>query len=474
MDSPVRLPEQVEHVRALLQRQRLLAELTHRQQGPKRDLLEALQNRQSLGALRQHLRGLHPADLAHILESLPHDERLLVWHEIDARQAAQVLPELSGRVRTGLLDVTSSGEQAGILGSMDPEDLAWLADDVDPQALAAAYERLDAQQISWLRASEGWPDDTVGQLMTHDLVATRDTATLGDALEDLRARASLPRQADALFVVDARNVLRGVLPLRELLLSPAERPIVDAMQAAVTALAPGTPAALAAQDFERYDLVSAPVCDERGKLVGRLTVEAVMDFVRRRAERQALGRAGLAGEEDLFASARASARNRWLWLAVNLVTAFAASRVIGFFESTIGQLVALATLMPIVASVGGNTGNQTVAVMIRSLALGQLSATGLRHLFVKELQVSVMNGLVWGSVMGLFALALYRNAALGAVMATAILLNLLVAAVVGIVVPLVLHHAGRDPAQRASVLLTFTTDSMGFFLFLALAKAFLV
>jgi magnesium transporter len=220
--------------------------------------------------------------------------------------------------------------------------------------------------------------------------------------------------------------------------------------------------------------VTAPVVDERGKLLGRLTVDAVVDFIRAQSEIQALRSAGLAGEEDLFAPAWASARNRWLWLAVNLVTAFLASRVIGAFEETIAGLVALATLMPIVASIGGNTGNQTVALMIRGLSLDQITAANIRHLLRKELTVSVLNGLVWGGVVGLLASLLYRNLPLGGVMAGAVLLNLIVSALVGVAVPLALHRAGRDPAQGASVLLTFTTDSMGFFIFLALARAFLI
>ena len=214
--------------------------------------------------------------------------------------------------------------------------------------------------------------------------------------------------------------------------------------------------------------------DERHRLVGRLTVDEVMDFVREEADEDALNRAGLSGEEDLFASLWDSARNRWLWLSVNLVTAFIASRVIGVFADTIASLVALATLMPIVAGVGGNTGNQTIALVIRGLALGQINAGNTLHLFIKELGVSLLNGAVWGSMMGLITFALYRNVALSLVMSAAMLLNLIVAALIGITVPLLLNKWGRDPALGSSVLLTFTTDSMGFFIFLGLATLFLL
>ena len=237
----------------------------------------------------------------------------------------------------------------------------------------------------------------------------------------------------------------------------------------VAAFTPDQPATDAAQAFERYDLVSAPVVDDLGKLIGRLRIDAVLDFVRVAADQDALVRAGLRGAEDLFATVRQSFRNRWPWLCLNLGTAFVASRVIGWFEEEIVRIAALAALMPIVASLGGNTGNQTVALVTRALALDQLRGSRLR-LVRKELAVGAVNGLLWGGVLGILALALYHSAPLGAVMMTAVVLNLLVAAVAGIAVPLALHRLGRDPAHGSSVVLTFVTDGMGFLLFLGLAR----
>jgi magnesium transporter len=276
-----------------------------------------------------------------------------------------------------------------------------------------------------------------------------------------------------LFVIDWRHQLKGVLPLATLLLNPPDTPVAAVMEREVVSFDPNGDAKEAARAFERYDLVSAPVVDARHRLVGRLTVDAVMDFVREESDEDALNRAGLRGEEDLFASVWDSARNRWLWLSINLVTAFMASRVIGLFEGTIAHLVAQATLMPIVAGVGGNTGNQTNTLVIRGLALGQIGDGSLLRLFLKELGVGLLNGVVFGGIMGLFAFALYRKPDLGLVMAAAMLLNLLVAALVGVSVPLLLHRSGRDPAFGSSVLLTFTTDSMGFLIFLGLATLFL-
>ena len=300
----------------------------------------------------------------------------------------------------------------------------------------------------------------------------RETQTVAEVLEDLRAR-EIPDQTDRLFVVDTRQIVRGALPLHMLVRGDPAAAVRDLMLADVETFTPDTPAAQAAKAFERYDLVSAAVVDDRGKLVGRITIDRVMDYLRESAEQLALTRAGLRGAEDLFATVRQSVHNRWPWLALNLVTAFLASRVISQFETTITSVVALAALMPIVASIGGNTGNQTVALVIRALALDQLRDQH-RQLVRKELTVSLVNGLMWGVITGILAFALYHDAALGAVMMTAVLLNLIVAAVTGIAVPLILHRARRDPAQGASVMLTFITDSMGFFLFLGLAHLLLL
>jgi magnesium transporter len=273
--------------------------------------------------------------------------------------------------------------------------------------------------------------------------------------------------------VDARHVLRGAVPLQTLLLTDPSVPVLGAAVPDAVTFGPLDHVQQAASAFERYDLVSAPVVDDRGKLVGRLTVDAVMDYVRREADLRALKQAGLTRDEDLFARPLDSALNRWPWLGINLVTAFVASRVIGQFEHTIRDLSALAALMPIVASIGGNTGNQTMAIMIRALSGDQVRGSGAVRLLNKELVVSLLNGSIWGVVVGVVAIALYANYALGAVMTAAVVLNLVVAAVAGVVIPFGLHSTGRDPAYGSSVLLTFITDAMGFFLFLGLAAAFL-
>jgi magnesium transporter len=468
------LQDSLSHVRDLLERHRVLEQLTRSQEVPNRELLEVLQRRQNVAELHHKLRALHPADLAHILEALPTDDRLTVWREIEPGKAGEVLVEMSRAVRGPVVEATDPDALRAILAKMDADDIAYVAEDVPSAILEEVYRTLDARDRVWVESSVSLPEGSVGVLMTPEVVSVREGWTVEACLAEIRRCGRLPRQADSLFVIDGRHVLRGAIALQDVLVSPPERPVAELMREDVVAFTPDDRASQAAAAFERYDLVSAPVVDDRGKLVGRVTVDAVMDFLRREAELRDLKRAGLSGEEDLFAPVWASARNRWSWLALNLVTAFLASRVIGVFSETIEKLVALATLMPVVASVGGNTGNQTVALLVRALALDQVTAGNLRHLVAKELGVSLVNGLMWGAVMGTFALVLYRSAALGLVMAAAILLNLLVAAVVGLAVPFLLQRSGRDPAQGASVLLTFTTDGMGFFLFLGLARAFLV
>jgi magnesium transporter len=231
---------------------------------------------------------------------------------------------------------------------------------------------------------------------------------------------------------------------------------------------------VAASAFERYDLVSAPVVDTNDRLVGRVTVDEVLDFVRQSGEEDLLAQAGLREEEDVFASVWASFRNRWAWLAVNLVTAFIASRVIGLFDGSIEKLVALAALMPIVAGIGGNSGNQTITMIVRAVALGQVTAANARQLIGKEITVSLVNGVVWGGVIGLVAAVLYKNVALGLVMVLAMTLNLMLAALMGVLIPVTMLKVGRDPAVGSSVLITAVTDSGGFFIFLGLATLFLI
>ncbi len=472
--SPESVQESLHVVQALLRKHELVESLVHKQQGPKHDLVESLVHKQNLAELRSKLDELHPADVAYILESLPLDQRLLVWDLVKAERDGEILLEVSDAVRETLIESMDSEELLAAAETLDTDEIADLAPDLPQDVIEELLQSLDARNRARLQSAMSYDEDSVGGLMDYDMVTLRDDITLEVALRYLRRLGELPDQTDKLFVVDQQDALKGVLPLKRLLIHDPSALVSAVMVDDVVLFHPEDEAHDAAQAFERYDLVTAPVVDADNHLIGRLTVDVVVDYIRDASEAEKLGLAGLREEEDLFASVWKSVQNRWAWLAINLVTAFIASRVIGAFEGSIEKLVALAALMPIVAGIGGNSGNQTITMIVRALALGQLQPVSARKLILKELGVAGLNGLIWGSVMGLIAYWLYSNIALGAVIMSAMTLNLLLAAIMGVLIPLFMVKTGRDPAVGSSVLITAITDSGGFFIFLGLATLILL
>ena len=466
--------ESLQHVQALLHKQQIVESLVHKQEMPKHDLVESLVHKQHLAELRKLLDTLHPADVAYILEALPLDQRLLVWDLVKAERDGEILLEASDAVRESLIKSMDTEELLAAAETLDTDEIADLAPDLPQDVIEELLQSLDAQNRARLQSAMSFDEDTVGALMDYDMVSVRDDVTLEVALRYLRRLGELPDQTDKLFIVDSQDHLKGVLPLKRLLTLDPDSTIREVMVEDVVVFQSTDEARAAAQAFERYDLVTAPVVDSNNRLIGRLAVDVVMDYIREEAEAEKLGLAGLREEEDLFASVWKSVQNRWAWLAVNLVTALIASRVIGLFEGSIEKLVALAALMPIVAGIGGNSGNQTITMIVRALALGQLQATATRKLLRKELGVAGLNGLLWGSVMGVIAYLLYKNIFLSMVITGAMTLNLLLAAVMGVMIPLFMTKFGRDPAVGSSVLITAITDSGGFFIFLGLATVFLL
>jgi magnesium transporter len=472
--KPQTVQENLDQVVELLRKARVVETLVHKQEMPRHELVESLVHKQNLAALQKKLDELHPADVAHILEALPLDERLIIWDLVKAEQDGEILLEVSDAVRESLIAQMDSEELLAAAETLDTDEIADLAPDLPHDVVQDILDSLDAQNRARLQSVMSYPEDTVGALMDFDMVTVRADISLEVAQRYLRWLGELPDQTDKLFVVDREDILVGVLPLKRLLLREPEMDVAAVMVADPVTIHPEDSASEAAQAFERYDLVTVPVVDANNKLVGRMTVDAVLDFVREESDSDMLNLAGLREEEDLFSSVGKSVKNRWTWLAVNLVTAFIASRVIGLFEGSIEKLVALAALMPIVAGIGGNSGNQTITMIVRALALGQIHVSSARRLFAKEIGVSLLNGLLWGSVIGLVAYWLYHNAALSVVMVGAMTLNLLLAAVMGVSIPLAMHKLGRDPAVGSSVLITAVTDSGGFFIFLGLATIFLL
>jgi magnesium transporter len=472
--APESVQQHLQEINAILQKQRLVEGLVHKQEMPRHELVESLVHKQHHAELQKKLDSLHPADIAYILEALPRDQRLTVWDLVKADRDGEILLEVSEPVRESLIAYMEPAELVAAAETLDADELADLAPDLPDDVMQDVFRALPVEEREQLRAAMSYAEGSVGALMDFDLVTIRDDVTLEVVLRYLRRLDELPDHTDQIFVVDRRERLRGVLPFHTLLVNDPERSVAEVMKTDMLALKPADKAAEAAQAFERYDLVTAPVVDERSRLVGRVTVDAVLDYVREAAENERLNRGGLREEEDIFSSVWASARNRWPWLAVNLVTAFAASRVIGVFEGSIERLVALAALMPIVAGIGGNSGNQTITMIVRSLALGQISQPSARALLRKEIVIALLNGLVWGGIIGLFAMLLYRSVPLGLVMTAAMTLNLLVAALFGVFIPMLMHKLGRDPALGSSVLITAITDSGGFFIFLGLATLCLI
>ena len=429
---------------------------------------------ESQAELRRQLDELHPADIAFILESLPLDDRLAVWQLVKADRDGEILLEVSDAVRESLIADMDRHEILAAVEPLDADELADLVEDLPTAMLPELMASLDTQQREQVQSALSYEDDQVGALMDFEMVTIREDVSLEVVLRYLRRWDELPAQTDKLFVINHDNLLTGVLPLHWLLVNPPEKMVSAVMAPDVNTFHPTDDAYDVAQAFERYDLVTAPVVDERGHLIGRITIDAMVDVIREEGESEALSRGGLREEEDIFASVWASLKNRWSWLAINLVTAFIASRVIGLFEGSIERLVALAALMPIVAGIGGNSGNQTITMIVRALALNQITAESAKRLWRKELTVSLLNGLVWGGVIGIVAWLLYDSVSLGLVMTAAMTLNLLLAAFAGVGIPVLMTKFGRDPALGSSVLITAMTDSGGFFIFLGLATIFLM
>jgi len=427
-----------------------------------------------LAKVRAKLDRLHPADIAVVLETLPRDERLVVWNLVKAERDGEILLELSDAVRESLIASMEPGELLAAAETLEADEIADLLPDLPEDVAQDVIRALPQEERERLRAALSYEEGTVGALMDFDQVTVREDVTLEAVTRYLRRLDELPGHTDQLFVLDRERRLRGIVPLARLIVSDLELEVSQVMSQESLQLHPEDGAEDAAQAFERYDLVSAPVVDHFGRLIGRLTVNSVVDHIREKSAQTQLAESGLQEEEDVFAPVWNSFRNRWAWLALNLVTAFIASRVIGAFEGSIEKLVALAALMPIVAGIGGNSGNQTITMIVRALALGQIQSEYWRRLLRKELGVAMLNGVAWGTLLGAVAYALYGNVSLGGVMALAMLLNLLLAAGMGVAIPYFRVRLGRDPAVGASVLITACTDSGGFFIFLGLATLFLL
>jgi len=436
-------------------------------------VIEMLRNN-DVEAVKSLLADLHPAEIAHLLESFPSDQRTLIWARIPRELDGEILTNLNEEVRTALIHKMPPEELVAATESLDTDDLADILPEMPADAAQELLLTMEQTDRDRLRSVLSYDEDTAGGLMDLDIITIRADIQLDVVLRYLRRLEEMPPSTDKLFVIDREDHYLGHLPLTTLLVSNPQVLVKDLMLTREEAIPAEISEREVASRFEKRDLISAPVVDVNGKLIGRITIDDVVDVIRDDAEHSMMSMAGLNEEADMFAPIILSTRRRAVWLGISMVSALMAAFVIHLFEGTIEKFVALAVLMPIVASMGGIAGSQTLTLVIRGVALGQVSGSNARQLIVKELWVSGLNGILWAIVLGLIAWSWFDDMNLGMVIGAAIIINLIVSAIAGATIPLILRRIGADPALGGSVVLITITDVMGFFAFLGLATIFLL
>ncbi len=435
--------------------------------------LRAALGQGTLRSAHRMVNALHPAEIALLIESLPPAQRELVWDMVDPELEGEVLVELNESIRAGLIEGMEDEELLAVAEGMELDDLAHLVADLPETVTLQLLKSLDQQDRERLSTVLSFPDDSAGGLMNTDAVSLRPDVTVEVVLRYLRMRGELPEKTDRLFVVDRHDIYLGTVPLTRLLTSDLELAVGELLESEAPRIDPETPAHDVSQLFQDRDLISAAVVSKEGRLLGRITIDDVVDVIREEAAHSVLSMVGLHDEEDVFAGILISTRRRLFWLGINLVTAILAGLVVSRFEGTIEKVAALATLMPIVASMGGIAGTQTVTLIIRGLALGQIQWANARWLLFKEIAVGGLNGIIWAAVIGGLTAFWFGTWKIAAIIAAAMLINLLAAASVGVLVPLTLRRFKIDPALSAGVILTTFTDCIGFATLLGLGALFL-
>lgn len=438
-----------------------------------RRLNDALE-REAISEVYALVNELHPADVALLLESLPEGERDIVWAQLHPASVAEVLAEADDAVRATYMRQMAPQALAAVAQEVDPDDAADILQDLPEPFADEVLRAMDEQHRERLQAVLAYPEDTAGGLMNVDVLTVRADVSLETVLRYLRLRREIPEKTNRLFVVDRNDVYVGMLRLADLLIRDPE----DGVEAHIIDEHDAIPATMDSHEvarlFEQHNLISAPVVDEGGKLIGRITIDDVVDVIRDEGDQAFMRMAGLDEEDDIFAAVFTTSRRRMLWLGVNLATALLASWVIGLFEATIEKMVALAVLMPVVASMGGIAGSQTLTVVIRGMALGQVGQSNARWLLSREVLVGLINSLMWALVVALIATYWFGQPGLGIIVAIALIINLVIAAIVGTLLPLIMRRLLIDPALAGSVVLTTVTDVVGFMTFLGLGALFLV
>jgi len=419
--------------------------------------------------VRHLLNSLSAAEIGDLLESLPLAKRLAVWEMTDPEQDGDVLVDVNDEVRVSLIRGTAPEDLVAAVDDLDLDDLADILDDLPDAVSSEVLRSMDRQERERLAQVLSYPEDSAGGLMDPDVITIRPDVNLDVVLRYLRARGELPEVFDLLFVIDRNGRLLGSLKISDLLTREVSNKVEELMDTSARVIPVGMHESQVAMEFEHHDLVSAPVIDVDNRLLGRITIDDVVDVIRDEAEHSVLTMAGLDEEEDMFAPVFQSARRRWIWLGVNLVTALLAAMVLYAFEPTLDQIVATAVLFPVVMSMGGIAGTQTLTLMIRGMATGQVSGRNTPALLRKELAVGLLNGVLFSVIVAAIAIFWYNDVPLGLVMAAAILLNLLAGATAGALVPVILKRMSIDPALAGGVVLTTVTDVIGILAFIGLA-----
>ncbi len=444
---------------------------------PTQTTLELLRDKLGSGRLRSARRlisSLTPSELALLLESLPPPERALIWEMVEPEREGDVLVELVEEVRDSLIRGMETERLIAATEGMQLDDLADLLADL-PQAVAQQVLRsMNAQERDRLNQVLSYDEDTAGGLMNIDVVTVRPDVTLDVVLRYLRARGNIPDGTDTMYVVNRNNEYLGSLYLSRVLVNDPRQTVSQVMSSDVMPIPAHTRAPEVVWEFEHRDLLSAPVVDENYRLVGRITVDDIVDVIREEAEHSLMSAAGLDEESDMFAPVVKSARRRAVWLGINVCTAFLVANVVDLFQTVLDRIVLLAVLMPIVPSMGGAAGSQSLTVTIRAIALGQVDRANAGQILRKELLVGVLNGLVWASLVALFTYLWFKDWRIGAVIAGAMMANFVMAAAAGFAIPLTLRRIGIDPAIAGGVVVTTITDVVGYMTFLGLGAAFLL
>ena len=414
------------------------------------------------------LNALHPAEIGNLLEALPHSQRIIVWNMLDEVDG-EILLNVGEEVRSGLIKLMDSEALVAATEGLEIDDLADLLVDLPHTVTQQALSSMDHQDRQRLEAVLSYDENAAGGLMNTDTVTVRSDVTLDVVLRYLRTRGTLPDGTDSLFVVDRYGNYMGTLPLSKVLTSKPTKLVRDVLDDTVRAFEANTDASIVARSFEDLDLVSAAVVDGHNRLIGRITVDDVVDVIREEAEHSVFSMAGLSEEADLFGPVFTSAQRRTIWLGVNLLTAFLAAWVISLFQLTLEKIIVLAILIPVVASMGGIAGSQTLTLVIRGLALGQIGRSNSKLLLLKELAVGVLNGATWAVIVALVVVLWFKDFRMGGVIAAATMANLICAALAGVSIPVILRFLKIDPALAGGVILTTITDVIGIFAFLGLA-----